>query len=1285
MANEIDRLEIQIQTQAQKANNELDKLASKLERVSSSLSRINASGLKGMANGVESLSHAMQSMSAVKTADFTRLAKNIDKLGNINQAKLNSTASAIRTISTALTASTGLSSGAAQITDLANSISRLGYKSASNAIQNIPLMANALQGLMRTLSTSPQVSRNLIDMTNAIANLAAQGTKVRTATVGINSAIQSYSENTKQAANTTRAFTFSLASLYAKLWAIKRVISTLWSSAKKSMDYIETINLFQTSFKKIGVDAAEDLGIAMGTAASEQFGKAFIEKATNFNKRITEALSLDPDLMMNYQAVFAQMANSMNLTAATALNISESFTLLGNDISSLWNIDTDSAMKKLQAGLAGQIRPLRELGIDISKTSLEMYALRYGIKDSVEKMSQAAKVQLRWLAIMEQTEVAFGDMAKTIQSPANQLRILQQQWANLTRSIGNVFLPVITTVLPYINAVVIALRRMIDTFATAVGFELPDYSDTNIFKDITTDIEGIGKEAEGAQEFVDKLKKSLMSFDELNILSEDKKIKGIDVGSGYKELDDAINEKTISYMAKFNEELAKMQNKAEELADKIQPKFEKVVETIDKFKPAFEGLVAAFATYKIISLFKSLSDAVSLLDPKALAVSAFIGGLIAIYNAVKEYKQKLVEEDLESRFGNIALSLQEIQDIADQLTTSEYTAKIDIYLSEHQKLEEIEEAIENDIKILNKLNWKVSVGLGLTEGEIEQYKSTIESFIKNAEAYIEQQHYVTKLAIEAVIQDKDFKQEISTLVDQYFNSTKGDMTRLGKQLRSEMDKALADGILDAEEQKVINNLIKEINEIQKRVADAEFKAKLQLIELEGDLTPESYKKLFEQIQAAINERTKGAEEAALSIMAAINASYQIKMDEAKTAAEKAKIKQEWEADIKEIQDNLNQTKADISYDGITFAMDKLYEKWNTEFENIQSSLEGSTERTLQQAIDNGFINVDPEDSARNLVNGLFTDYWTALNESGMDSITRKALEEMLEVLKPTEDDNKKIFDEALKTGSQIPDAIVEELSSFENLNALAGVTDGIYFTIGQRMAESPELLKMLANGELAGKELDERVIRGLKSKIPDLKKQGENLIFDLDKAISRAVNKTAKPNIKGYATDIIGDFSGTFDKDVTGKSAVERWLNSLSTQVRNWKLPNLKVGIDIDDSAYQAYLPKYNTTTYLTTKAEGGFVNTGELFVARENGIPEMVGRIGNRTAVANNDQITEGIAIAVENAMTNALSPLIAALINNNSKGDTSIIINGREVFKVVRDQAREYYSQTGYSPFPM
>lgn len=1249
MANEIDRLEIQIQTQAQKANNELDKLASKLERVSSSLSRINASGLKGMANGVESLSHAMQSMSAVKTADFTRLAKNIDKLGNINQAKLNSTASAIRTISTALTASTGLSYGASQITSLANSISKLGYKSATNAIQNIPLMAKALQDLMRTLSTSPQVSRNLIDMTNAIANLAAQGIKVRSATSSINNSLQSYSTATKHATSSTRVFAFSLASLYAKLWAIRRIVSTIWGSTKKSMDYIETLNLFQTSFKKIGVDAAEELGLEMGSVASEQFGKAFIDRATKFNKKITEALSLDPDLMMNYQAVFAQMANSMNLTAATALNISESFTLLGNDIASLWNLDTDTAMKKLQAGLAGQIRPLRELGIDISKTSLEMYALRYGIKDSVEKMSQAAKVQLRWLAIMEQTEVAFGDMAKTIQSPANQLRILQQQWTNLTRAIGNVFLPVITTVLPYINAVVIALRRMIDSFATAVGFELPDYSDANIFKDIAYDIEGIGEEAEGAQEFVDKLKKTLLSFDEINILSEGKTKKGIDLGSGYKELDDAINKKTISYMAKFNEELAKMQNKAEELADKIQPKFEKVVETIDKFKPALAGLAGAFATYKIISLFSDLGGYLLSLGPTGLAVTAIIGGLAAVYTAIKEHNKKLQEEDLAKRFGEIALSMEEIEDIANRLTESNYTAKIDIFISENQKLKDIENAIQKDIETLNKLNWKVSVGLALTEGEIAQYKSTIESFIKHAEEYIEQQHYVTHLAIEAVIQDQNFKDEMKEVADRVFNKSKGEMERLGKDLRAEMDKALADGIIDANEQKVIDNLIKEINEIQSRIADAEFVAKIQTLELQGDLTAESYKKLFNQIQDAINERQKSLEEAAQKNLVVARAQYEIDMQDATTEAQKKKIKEEYDRRVKEIQQNLSESKIIITQLGMDFAYEKIKEKWAPELNKFQEETKGVITKAAQSVIDEGMIEVDPEFAMSRFWARSVDAFNDAFKESGMTNAAKKNLEEFLKTLEPTSEQNKKLAEEYIKTGKMLPETLSKQLTDEAMLKALAKDIDGIYFLMGQQAAESKEFKEMIAKGKVSGEALPDAFIAGMKTKLPNLKKEGENLIIELDKSVSKEVKNTAKPNIKSYAKDLISSFNDTFDNDTTGKSAVYRWLESVSAQVRNWKMPTLKIGIDIDESTFQAFQSKYPTVMVPSLKAEGGFVNTGELFIAREAG-PELVGKIGSHTAVANNDQITEGIASAVRSAMIDVLVPALGSLSSNNN-----------------------------------
>ena len=1415
MADTIDRLEIQVETQAQKANSELDKLINRLERVSTSLSGINAFGLKGLSNGIASLSASMQRMNEVKTTDFTRLAKNIEKLGNIDQASINNTASAIRTISSALTASTGLSSGAAQITDLANSISRLGYKSASNAIKNIPMMADALKGLMKTLSTSPNVSKNLIDMTNALANLASQGSKVRSATNGIDKSLKSYSGRAREATSSTRAFTISLASLYAKLWAIRRIASTAFKSTEKSMDYVETINLFQTSFKKIGVDTAEDLGMKMGSVASEQFAKGFIDRAQSFNDKITSSLSLDPDLMMNYQAVFAQMANSMNLTSESAMNISESFTLLGNDIASLWNIKTDAAMKKLQSGLAGQIRPLRELGIDISKTSLQMYALKYGITDSYEKMSQAAKVQLRWLAIMEQSEVAFGDMSKTISSPSNQLRILQQQWTNLTRSIGNVFLPVVSTVLPYINALVIALRRMVDTFATAVGFELPDYSDSNIYTDVTGDIEGIGDAADKTTDSVNSMKKALAKFDELNVLSKNKD-KGIklDTGSGYKKLDDAINKKTVSYMQKFNEELANMQNKAEELADRIQPKLEKFVTWMDKIAPILVGIGAAFITYKVIGWFESLATALGALNPTTGVVALAVGAITAIYLAVKKYNKKLIEEDLASRFGDITLSLEEIEDIAERLTASKYTANIDIYITEKNKLKDLEKNIEKDIEILNKLNWKVSVGLELTEGEIEQYESTIEQFISDSEAYIEQQHYVTTLAINAVIQDEDFKTEIQQLVDEYFNGSKGEMERLGKQLRSEMDKALADGVLDAEEKKVIDNLIKEIAEVQERVSNAEFKAKLQMITIDGELSPDSFKDLTKKIQEIIGERTKQAEEASYTMLAAVNTSYSVKMEHATTPAEKEAIQQEWDKTVDEITSNLSKTKAIITLEGAEFSLDTLTKNYETELSKVIPKFATSTKETLEPAVANEIKNMDTTQAMGTLANSMVENYKTAIANSGMSSTAKKGLQQMLDTLEPTREQLQKIYEDAVNTGKQVPDGVSAALTDLANLGALTGNMDDIAFLIGQKLSTDPTYLELLDKSENAGATLDSHLIAGLKSGIPDLKIQGDDLIFDLQAAISNAssadntqsnlstagknivdgVNKgiennadsTEKP-VKSWASKIKDWFKNLFDihspsgvsekwgKNIveglnkgiannqdSSKSFVQTWASKISTWFKNlfdinspsgvsekWGkniVDGLNVGISNNQSSSKGYVNTWANSiktwftdlfnihspsvvaadwgknivkgfnkgisanagtskrymqkwadsigdmnasmglsmTYSSVQgyAGGGQPNTGELFMARENGIPELVGTMGGKTTVANNNDISAGIEEAAYRGMTRAL-------FEADGKGNINLNVTlkgeAKGLFEVVKEQAEEYYDITNTSPFPI
>lgn len=658
----IDRLEIIVEAEAKKASSELDKLIDKLGQVSTALNGLKSSGLNNLSSGIRQLSSAMSTMSGVKTTDFNRLAKNIEKLGSINKTGLLNAADAIDELVKSVNSMGSISDDAVRIGDLASNISKLGGKSATQAITNLPLLSVALRDFMTTVSSSPLVSQNLINMTNAMANLASQGSKYGSTVKGIASATNTLTKAQKAHTASTFSLTAQVTKLVAAYYTLRRVIGFIGDSITKSMDYTETINLFQTTYKKIGMETAVDMGMEWGSATADSYAKGFIKAAESFNDTLTESLGLDPNVMKQYQAIFAQMTNSMGLVAASSMNIADSFTMLGNDIASLWNIDTADAMKKLQSGLAGQIRPLRSLGIDISQTSLEMTALKYGIEDSVISMSQAAKVQLRWLSIMDQTEVAFGDMAKTIDSPKNQLRILEQQWSNLSRSIGNVFLPAISNVLPYINAVVIALRGMIDTMASAMGYELPDYSDSNIYTDLTGEIDGMTESTEDATEANNKLKQSILSFDELNILGKNSGKNGLDMtGSGYGVLDDAINEKTASYMKKFNEELDKMSSKSKDLLKKLEPLTKEIKDLWKELKP-FANNVGEGLQWFYDNVLEPMSKLV--IDETIPDVLYAMSSALGLLNTVMDKFKKSKTDD--TIFGFLAdIQRSKLKDISD--------------------------------------------------------------------------------------------------------------------------------------------------------------------------------------------------------------------------------------------------------------------------------------------------------------------------------------------------------------------------------------------------------------------------------------------------------------------------------------------------------------------------------------------------------------------------------------------------------------------------------------------
>ena len=593
MGAEIDRLEVAVEANARSANSQLDKLVSNLTRVCTALQTVNTGGLQGLSNGIRSLSSSMNEMKSVGTADFTRLTKNLERMSGINTSAINKAASSMSHIGKSLNGLSSAASNSSKIVNVASSIAKFGSVNTQRAIANIPLLSRELKEMMRTLASAPTVSSNVIKMTQALASLAAQGSRTSSAANGLKSSLSSYSVYATKAKVRPLSLASVMGKLYANFWVLQRAMGFLWKSANSAMDFAETVNYYEVAMRQIGDDNASQWK-ENGYKSAETYADSFRTRLDSLNEKMTgfsvdidgnaiptnkANLGLDIDRVMNAEATYGQMANSLGVVGETAINTSKALTMLGTDWASLKNISFDQAWEKFASALAGQSRAVRSLGIDITNTTLQEYAYRYGLTESISEMNQATKTQLRLLAILDQSKVAFGDLANTINSPANQLRMLKNNISVLGRTIGNLFIPIIERVLPYINGLVIALQRLFVWIGKIFGINLKNINSSiggsgNAMSDLTDDTDDFGNTLDDATKKAKKLKNVLGSYDELNILkyesdddsdkSDSKKNKG-----GNAALDKAIAAALADYDKAWDDAFKRMNNKAEQVADAI--------------------------------------------------------------------------------------------------------------------------------------------------------------------------------------------------------------------------------------------------------------------------------------------------------------------------------------------------------------------------------------------------------------------------------------------------------------------------------------------------------------------------------------------------------------------------------------------------------------------------------------------------------------------------------------------------------------------------------------------
>lgn len=602
---DIDRLEVQVEAQASKANKQLDNLIEKLEKVSSTLTGVNASGLTGFANGISKIAGASAQLGNVKTADFTRLAKNLEKIAGVDQSALNRTSASLTAMSQSLGKIKGASQSATQISELAKNISKLGNKSVQNAMENMPKLASGLNDMMTTLSKAPTVSNNLIQMTNALASLASQGSKVGAAinSVGATGSkgtsllsgwLNRLTGSTGKATRATKSFSQIAGSFYANFYVVTRGLRSAWSSVESSMDFLETVNYFEVAMRKLGDDATANWKQA-GYESAEAYAKSFSERAKQLTAKMTgyevdedgnatytglKNLGMNPDTVMNYQAMFAQVSESIGVAEESALNFSTALTMLGADWASLRNTTFEQAFEKFASALAGQSRAVRAFGIDITNATLQEYAYKYGLTTAIAEMNQATKAQLRLLAILDQSKVAYGDLANTMESPSNQLRMLRQNVSNLARTIGNLFLPVVEKVLPYINGLVMAIQRLFTWIGGLLGIEFSSINSSiggmdNGVEDLVDGVDDAEDSLNGANDAAKKLKNTILGFDEINQLNDNSDSSsggsgsGGGIGGGSALLDEEIADALARYQEEWDKAFDRMENKAQDIADRI--------------------------------------------------------------------------------------------------------------------------------------------------------------------------------------------------------------------------------------------------------------------------------------------------------------------------------------------------------------------------------------------------------------------------------------------------------------------------------------------------------------------------------------------------------------------------------------------------------------------------------------------------------------------------------------------------------------------------------------------
>lgn len=1321
---ELDSLEVKITGTATKAINSVDKLINQLTRLSTSLATVNGSSLSGLANGVSQLGSAMQNMNA-GTADFTRLAKNITKIGSVDSVALTNTATSLQAVTKAVASISAIPQNATQVTEFAKSLGKLGSKSIENAVVNIPKLGNALNGLMTTLSRAPTVSQNVIQMTNALANLASQGSKVGTSSNSLQKSLYGVSTSARTATRSSWNLASAIGKFYATYFMVIRGSKKLIEAIKSTTDYIEAFNYQAVAFGKIGSEWDKDYekyGYDNATAYAESFqsrvndtlGKLSGLKVNVQGGLLEESgaknLGLNIQEVTQYASQLASVTNSLGQTGEATTAITKSMTMLAGDISSLFNVDYSTVAQNLQSGLIGQSRALYKYGIDITNATLATYAYNLGISKSVSEMTQMEKQQLRVLAILDQSKVSWGDLANTINSPSNMLRQFSNNMKEVGMVAGQLFIPILSKVMPVVNGVTIVIKRLLVGLASLMGVKIDFESfGQSGYKDTSDGLEDI---SDGYKDVADSAKKatlSLMGFDEINKLQDDtSSSKGSSGGGGSTiDLTDDIAKAAAEYEAAWNKAFANMENSAVAWADRIEKALEPVKQIFKDFAIGDFYAAGQDTSNLVAGIFDWFAKAID--DVPWFKIGQKMGDFLAGINWTRVFKSaaKVLVQGLKAAIElylgmlskapieTLLISLVAVPKVLKAIGGSSVVASI---TKTYNKLNSLSKATE-DVALATKLS---KMGYDETAATLLSFHPKLAKVTTSFKDF------------GSVVKDKGL-----------FTALNGGITTVRDNMTL-FQKALLGGVSAFGEFKLIESGFTDIARgSDNLVASIAKIAGGAAIGAAGLYTAFGPAGLAMAAVVGITGAIKGFIKVQEEIPDYLSGYESVRKEVSKTTSEieksVASIEETWKnnSSVDEIealktkyfeladQTNLTTEQQELLKDIAGKLVDKVPElskaiDTNTGYysgnrQEIEKLIEDKEKEYKLEALREEYIELAKEEykAKKNLreMEDVLADSKDRLNEKQQEynELTHNGALSVLEMT-PQEADAVAGLQVEIR---QLNGEVKKNQTEVDNARNVADrATNDMrycYEALGDTAQEVAEKTRQeVSNTANTAKSEFETAKNEINSKINAIGTNTEN-VFSRMGSVGANAGSSLTNNFANNIDDIPyrarSAFNAIIDRVNAGDIGYDtgtELMNSLADTIDNnsWRIrralsnsfeSNFSGEIldsegNVSRSAFQIRIPRAYAT--------GGFPEDG-LFFANHN---EMVGKFSNgKTAVANNDQITQGIKQAVIEGM----SEVFANANIGQQNGNIVVQIDGQEVFRTTQRYANQYTAMTGQPAF--